>query len=358
MTAAPLGLAVFVDGAARHVLEIVCRVLHRVQRRINVDQQLADIGQVLVLVLGGIENVQDQPHEKLAGGLIPEIQIARFRAERIDQHADDILDVGDLHRSFADLEHRIPSCRVAVGRREIDDVAEALPVVGRDVPDLTFAVVGEQAPFPAERGRDDVSDAFPRSRRTDDQAVFDTAIGQPAALIHAENAASRLLFGVDQFGLHRVVQRAPGIDAEVLCLGLFTPRKPGNDDDREHRDGKAIGFRQSESGAIFRAEFDLPFEDFPRRIEASRAAVVPAFAEIAGVAERGRDMLGGEGHAQNKTCSARCQQLSAMSSHVHKRTPIASVRATNSSPEPSAAPPATAPAWRGRTPRQASCRCF
>src|SRR3546814_1693659 len=51
--------------------------------RLDVDQQATDIGKVLVLVLGGVENVQDHPDEKLARRQIPEAKIARSEERRV-----------------------------------------------------------------------------------------------------------------------------------------------------------------------------------------------------------------------------------------------------------------------------------
>src|SRR3546814_16542400 len=71
---------------------------------------------------------------EVGGALIPEIEVPGLTAQRVHQDADDVLDVGDLHRPLADLEQRVPTHGVGVGRREIEDVAERLQVIGGDCP--------------------------------------------------------------------------------------------------------------------------------------------------------------------------------------------------------------------------------
>ncbi len=136
-------------------------VHHRVQGRLDIDQQPADLGEVLALVRLAVEDVQDHGGEEVRRALVPEVQVARLAAQGVDEDADDILDVGDLHDPFADLEQRVPAHRVGVGRREVEDVAEGLPMIGRDVPELALPVVDEGALRPGDQRRNHMAGPLP-----------------------------------------------------------------------------------------------------------------------------------------------------------------------------------------------------
>ena len=133
-------------------------VHHGVQGRLDVDQQPADLGEVLVLVSLAVEDVQDQGGEEIRRALVPEIQVASLAAEGIDEDPYDVLDVGDLHGALAHFEERVPAYRVGVGRREVEDMAEPLPVIGGDVPKLALAVIDEGAVRPGDQRGHDVPD--------------------------------------------------------------------------------------------------------------------------------------------------------------------------------------------------------
>ena len=175
----------------------VLGVQHRVQRGLDIDQKPADLGEVLALVGLAVEDVQDHGGEEVRGALVPEVQIARFAPQGVDEDADDILDVGDLHDAFADLEQRVPAHRVGIGRREIEDVAEALPMVGGDVPELALAVIDEGAVRPGNQGRDHMAGPLPAPRGPDDYGVLDAAISQVAAGEPAQNPAHDLPLWID-----------------------------------------------------------------------------------------------------------------------------------------------------------------
>src|SRR6201999_603689 len=104
--------------------QTVLGVQHRVQGRLEVGQHTADLGQVLLVVGRRVEDVQDQGGEEAGGALVPEAEVACLQPQRVDQDADNVLDVGDLHAALADLEQRVPADSIGIGRVELDAVGK------------------------------------------------------------------------------------------------------------------------------------------------------------------------------------------------------------------------------------------
>ena len=242
--------------------------------------------------------MQDHRREEVGGALVPEVQVAGLAPERVDQNADHILDVGDFHRTLADLEQRIPAHRVGIGRGEVEDVAERLPMIGRDVPKLALAVVDEGALRPGHQSRHHMARALTAARRADDDGVLRAAVGQIAALEPAQHPAPDLTALAKQFGARDVRQVRPGVTAKRLGRAPRAAGRERREKDRRHRHREPRQPGAIEQPRVARLQRQIPFGEGPRPIEPDRAEVRPARPQGGRVVQTVRRLLGGPTEAE------------------------------------------------------------
>ena len=209
---------------------------HGVERRLQVRQHPPHFGQVLAVVLAGVEDVQDQGGKKTGGALIPEVEVAGLQAQRIDQDADDVLDVGHLHPPLADLEQRVPTDRIGVGRIELDAMGEGLAPIDGDLPKLPLAVVDERGFRPGRERRNDVARALAAARRADDDGGLVALVDEQSAAEAAEHPARIVALLRDQLGLEQISRLSPGVRAKAPDLGLRGCHLQGRHGDRDGRE--------------------------------------------------------------------------------------------------------------------------
>ncbi|MNU99728.1 hypothetical protein D3C71_898740 [compost metagenome] len=112
-----MGLRLAVRSKAMQGLE------HDVRRLVEVGQQFLDLQQGLVLILGGIEDMQDHRLEDLRGRLVPDSLLVA-RPAGIGQNGDQPLHLGQFARSGPDLRQGIPPRRSGMPGRQIEGVGK------------------------------------------------------------------------------------------------------------------------------------------------------------------------------------------------------------------------------------------
>ena len=86
-------------------IESVRRGNHRHRRPLEIQQSCPHRCQVLELIRLGIQHMQDQRHQKLAGLLVPNVHRV-LGAGRVHQHLDDVLRIAHFVVALANLKER------------------------------------------------------------------------------------------------------------------------------------------------------------------------------------------------------------------------------------------------------------
>ena len=221
-------------------------------------------------------------------------------AQGVDQDANHVLDVGDLHHPLADLEQGIPPHCVGVGRREVEDMAERLPMIGGDVPELALTVVDEHARRPGDEGGHDVASPLPAPRRADDDGVLHPVIGQVAAAETPENAPGHAALRIDQFRALHVLDPRPGGGPKRARRTAGPAHHHDGGGERHQTDSEAHEAREVKGVWIGPIIAPVPVQEGPGRVDSQASDVGQPAPELARIVEGGGDVLGGGREARQE----------------------------------------------------------
>lgn len=162
------------------------RAKGRGERSLGIGQEGRDPGQCLVRV--GVEDVEDGADQQRMAGLLP--MVAPFqRPFGIDQNIGDILDIADFAGPAADFEQRIVAGRGRVGRIEQQAMGEARAPACAHLPILALDVMDDGRTRPAQKRRNDQTDALAAAGRREDDDMFGAIVAQIILAMTPENEA-------------------------------------------------------------------------------------------------------------------------------------------------------------------------
>jgi hypothetical protein len=278
---------------------------HDIGRIVEIGEQLPDLEQGLVVVLGRIEDVQDDRLEDFRGGLVPD-RLVVPGSSRIGENGHKPLNLGQFARPGQDLRQGIPARRGRIARIEIQGVRKPRPPTRRDRPELTLGIMNQDALPPRQQGGRHMAPALAAARAAGDQGRAQVGRGEDPPAEYAEHGPGLR----QQAGRPELRPAAPAADPARRPVAGHRPERQTADPAQQDQ-GRAARHRRPR----LVAELAPPFENRPGRIEGEVGRDPPGGAKRIRPAVGPGERLGGRRGARRQP-QAQADQLGA-----HVRAP-------------------------------------
>ncbi|MCY1169727.1 hypothetical protein D9M73_97760 [compost metagenome] len=178
------------DDGMDSLLAEMRRGHHRPKRLLDwslrIGEEIGDAGERLVGF--GVKDMQDRADQKRMAGLLP--MVPAFQCPfGINQHVGDVLDISDFKLTAPDLEQRIVSAALRIGRIEQDHAAEPRTPAGGERPVLPLDVMDDAASRPGQQRRNNKTDALAASGRCETQHMLGPMVTEVGSVPAAEQYA-------------------------------------------------------------------------------------------------------------------------------------------------------------------------